>query len=203
MTGLVWNRERMRRDAVARWEENKISAAWCNEGLTIATNCCLNDYSRSFNYDACLSYLLYLNILFTLFAGATANSSMSPVLTALIATAAALVIVVCLVLVVLYQRSHTRGSTSKQAVVLVSEVIDDTRPANLSLPLHALSPLNEVRISDDTDPDVIPNKYGESFGVLFWKSIAAEGKSIICFKWFVPGVIASVMDRPLEEHSGT
>jgi len=95
---------------------------------------------------------------------------MSPVLTGLIGTAAALVVVVCLVLVVLYQRNHARGSTSKQAVVLVSEVIDDSRQCHLSLPLHTLPPL-----TDDTDPDLIPNKYGKLSWLVCCLKLRANG----------------------------
>lgn len=87
---------------------------------------------------------------------------MNPVLTGLIATATTLVVIVCLVLMALYRRSQARTPTSKQAIVLVSEVMEDTRPANLTLPLNPVTPTaNDHRITDDTDPDVIPNKYGE------------------------------------------
>lgn len=88
---------------------------------------------------------------------------MNPILTGLIVTATTLVIVVCLVLTALYRRSRSRRPMSKQAVVLVSEVMEDTRPSSLTLPLNpANAPANDHRITDDTDPDVIPNQYGKS-----------------------------------------
>lgn len=87
---------------------------------------------------------------------------MNPVLTGLIATATTLVVIVCLVLMALYRRSQARTPTSKQAIVLVSEVMEDNRPSNLTLPLNPAMPAaNDHRITDDTDPDVIPNKYGK------------------------------------------
>ncbi|KAK6621417.1 hypothetical protein RUM44_001224 [Polyplax serrata] len=96
--------------------------------------------------------------------GITTTIPMNPVLTGLIATATTLVIVVCLVLLALYRRSRFRRPISKQAVVLVSEVLEDTRPCSPTLPLNpANSSSGDHRITDDTDPDVIPNKYGGFF----------------------------------------
>lgn len=93
---------------------------------------------------------------------------MNPVLTGLVATATTLVIVVCLVVMALYRRNNARRPISKQAVVLVSEVMEDTRPSSLTLPLNpAHASANDHRITDDTDPDVIPNQYGKFFYTFF------------------------------------
>lgn len=75
---------------------------------------------------------------------------MNPVLTGLIATAVALLIIVFVVVVALYRR-HRRGrSIPKQ------EPVDENPPI---IPLNATTAVDHL--SDETDPDVIPNKHGK------------------------------------------
>lgn len=118
---------------------------------------------------------------------------MNPVLTGLIATATTLVIVVCLVLLALYRRSRFRRPISKQAVVLVSEVLEDTRPCSPTLPLNpANSSSGDHRITDDTDPDVIPNKYGEGNCTFFLSFLSVSRPTFSFSSVSVPFIFLSI-----------
>ncbi|XP_066995324.2 neural cell adhesion molecule 2 [Anabrus simplex] len=104
------------------------------------------------------------------FTGPSTTLPMNPVLTGLVATAAGLLAVVCAVAVALYRRHQYRrrgrGRADKHTA-LEAVLADDTTdphctPLNPAPPAGAavgIVPVGDHRTTEETDPDVIPNKY--------------------------------------------
>ncbi|KAJ9579667.1 hypothetical protein L9F63_004669, partial [Diploptera punctata] len=101
--------------------------------------------------------------------GPSATIPMNPVLTGLIATAVGLLVVVCAVVVALYRRHQHRRHPRQNKLEVSLQHADDPATVDGSCAGTGLtSPLNPTaaatvaadhRNSEDTDPDVIPNKY--------------------------------------------
>ena len=100
---------------------------------------------------------------------------MNPVLTGLIATAVGLLVVVCAVVVALYRRhQHRRHPRQNKLSQLEASLQHSDDPAAVDGSCAGdghTTPLNPAatatvaadhRNSEDTDPDIIPNKYGMS-----------------------------------------
>lgn len=109
--------------------------------------------------------------------GASATLPMNPVLTGLIATAVALLVVVCAVVVALYRRHqhrrHPRQAKLSQLEVALHQADDPVSADGGCAGAGHTTPLNPTaastggvivaadhRTTEDTDPDIIPNKYG-------------------------------------------
>jgi hypothetical protein len=114
---------------------------------------------------------------YCLFLGPSASLPMNPVLTGLIATAVGLLVVVCAVVVALYRR-HQHRRRPRQAKLSQLEVAlhqaddpasadGDCAGAGHTTPLNPAAASSggvivagDHRSTEDTDPDIIPNKYG-------------------------------------------
>lgn len=94
--------------------------------------------------------------------GPVTSAPITPVLTFLLATAGALLLVTLCVAAALYRRRQARR---RPTVKLESLDMDDalSHGAVLITPNNtAVLPAERRSPQDETDPDVIPNKYGES-----------------------------------------
>lgn len=104
---------------------------------------------------------------------------MNPVLTGLIATAVGLLVIVCVVFVTLYRRHqhrrHPRQAKLSQLDATLHEADDPASADGGCASAGQTTPLNPAsasavgvivasdhRNTEDTDPDIIPNKYGMS-----------------------------------------
>lgn len=102
---------------------------------------------------------------------------MNPVLTGLIATAVGLLVVVCAVVVALYRRHqhrrHPRQAKLSQLEAALHQADDPVSADGGCAGAGHTTPLNPTasstggvivaadhRTTEDTDPDIIPNKYG-------------------------------------------
>lgn len=101
--------------------------------------------------------------------GNSASIPMNPVLTGLITTAVCLTVIVCVVMVALYHRHkakrHPREVKHNQ-LEMTEDANEDAMMAGINTPLNPGSVVGVIvgdhRSTEETDPDIIPNKYGKS-----------------------------------------
>uniref|UniRef100_A0A1B6C6V9 Uncharacterized protein n=1 Tax=Clastoptera arizonana TaxID=38151 RepID=A0A1B6C6V9_9HEMI len=87
------------------------------------------------------------------------SQDLSPLLTTLVATTFALLIVVCAVSMAIYRRRQARR---RPAIKLETLDVDDTSSHGavlISTNNTTVTPLDRRSPADETDPDIIPNKY--------------------------------------------
>jgi hypothetical protein len=127
---------------------------------------------------------------------------MNPLLTGLIATAVGLLVVVCAVVVALYRRHqhrrHPRQAKLSQLEAALHQADDPVSADGGCAGAGHTTPLNPAaasaggvivaadhRNTEDTDPDIIPNKYGMSAAKHYSNEILTAVKMLTVVGWVV------------------